>query len=131
MRNTHGKEENEMINTLRRFFVVSMALVLALVGSGLIQPSLSAQAAAVLPGMYATIWSGGSSYNSTVYTGKQLTLQVKVQNVGNVGLGITATMATPLAGPWTRNMIIAAPWWSAATARSHGCSPRKPLDRPM
>jgi hypothetical protein len=99
MRNTHGKEENEMINTLRRFFVVSMALVLALVGSGLIQPSLSAQAAAVLPGMYATIWSGGSSYNSTVYTGKQLTLQVKVQNVGNVGLGITATMATPTG--WT------------------------------
>jgi len=88
-----------MINTLRRFFVVSMALVLALVGSGLIQPSLSAQAAAVLPGMYATIWSGGSSYNSTVYTGKQLTLQVKVQNVGNVGLGITATMATPTG--WT------------------------------
>jgi hypothetical protein len=88
-----------MINTLRRIFVVSMALVLALVGSGLFQPSLSAQAAAVLPGMYATIWSGGSSYNSTVYTGKQLTLQVKVQNIGNVGLDITATLATPTG--WT------------------------------
>lgn len=87
-----------MINTLRKFFVVSMALVLALVGSGVFMPALQAQAA-TLPGMVSTLWSGGSSYTSTVYTGKQLTLQAKVQNVGNEPLDITATLVTPTG--WT------------------------------
>ena len=84
-----------MMKSLRKFFVVSIALVLALAGSGMLQPALSAQAAAVLPNMYVTIWSGGSSYTSTVYTGKQLTVQAVVKNAGNVPLDIVANLAAP------------------------------------
>jgi hypothetical protein len=84
-----------MMNQLRKFLVVNVALVLALVGSVILQPSISAQAAAVLPNMYVTVWSGGSSYTSTVYTGNQLTFQAKVQNSGNVPLQIVANLTAP------------------------------------
>jgi hypothetical protein len=84
-----------MMFHLRRFLIVNIALVLALVGSGVLQPSIPAQAAAVLPNMYVTVWSGGSSYTSTVYTGKQLTFQAKVQNSGNVPLDIVASLTAP------------------------------------
>ena len=72
-----------------------MALILALVGSGVFVPSMQAQAAAALPNMYVYLLSGGSSYTSTVYTGTQLTLQAKVQNDGNVPLQIVANLAIP------------------------------------
>ena len=84
-----------MINHLRRFFIVNFALVLALLGSGVLQPSMQAQAAAALPNMVVTLWSGGSSYTSTVYTGRQLTFQAKVQNAGNVPLQIVANLTAP------------------------------------
>ena len=84
-----------MMKQLRRFLVVNIAFVLALAGSGILQPSIPAHAAALLPNMYASIWSGGSSYTSTVYTGKQLTIQTKVQNTGNVPLQIVASLAAP------------------------------------
>jgi len=84
-----------MINHLRRFFIVNIALVLALIGSGVLQPSMQAQAATALPNMYVTLWSGGSSYTSTVYTGRQLTFQAKVQNAGNVPLQIVANLTAP------------------------------------
>ncbi len=84
-----------MMNLLRRFLVVNIALVLALVGSGILQPAISTQAAAVLPNMYSYILSGGSTYTSTVYTGKQLTLQTKVKNTGNVPLDIVANLTAP------------------------------------
>ena len=84
-----------MMNHLRKFFVMNIALVLALVGSGMLQPAIQAQAAAVLPNMYVTLWSGGSSYTSTVYTGRQLTFQAKVQNAGNVPLDIVANLDGP------------------------------------
>lgn len=83
------------MNHLRKFFVVNFALVLALVGSGILQPSIPAQAAAVLPNMYVTLWSGGSSYTSTVHTSNQLTFQAKVQNAGNVPLQIVANLTAP------------------------------------
>jgi hypothetical protein len=92
---THLKEVNYMINHLRRFFIVNIALILALVGSGVFLPSMQAQAAASLPNMYAYLQAGGSSYSSTVYTGKQLTLQAKVQNSGNVPLQIVANLSVP------------------------------------
>jgi hypothetical protein len=85
------KRGEKMINSLRRFFIISMALVLALAGSGVLQ----AHAAATLPNMYVTLLSGGSIYTSTVYTGKQLTLQAKVQNMGNVPLEIVANLDAP------------------------------------
>jgi len=80
-----------MINQLRRFLILNLALVLALVGSGVVQ----AHAAALLPNMYVSLWSGGSNYTSTVYTGRQLTFQAKVQNAGNVPLQIVANLTTP------------------------------------
>jgi hypothetical protein len=80
-----------MKNHLRRFFIINMALALALLGSGVLQ----AHAAAALPNMYVTLLSGGSTYTSTVYTGKQLTFQAKVQNVGNVPLEIVANLTVP------------------------------------
>ena len=45
--------------------------------------------------MYVTLLSGGSSYTSTVYTGRQLTFLAKVQNAGNVPLTIAASLETP------------------------------------
>jgi hypothetical protein len=84
-----------MINHLRRFLIVNFALVLAFVGSGVLLPSMQVQAAAALPNMYVTLLSGGSSYTSTVYTGRQLTFQAKVQNAGNVPLTIVASLETP------------------------------------
>ena len=84
-----------MINHLRRLLIVNMALILALVGSGVLLPSMQAQAAAALPNMYVSLLSGGSSYTSTVYTGKQLTFQAKVQNAGNVPLQIVANLTAP------------------------------------
>jgi hypothetical protein len=94
-RNTHPKEEKEMFTKLRRFIVVNMALVLALVGSGVLQPTIQAQAAAVLPNMYAYLLSNGSYYTSTVYTGNKITLQANVQNSGNVPLQIVANLTAP------------------------------------
>jgi hypothetical protein len=84
-----------MINHLRRFFIVNMALVLALVGSGILQPAMQANATAALPNMYVTLMSGGSTYTSTVYTGKQLTFQAKVYNAGNVPLQIVTNLTAP------------------------------------
>ena len=83
-----------MLNHLRRFFIINIALVLALVGSGVLLPAMQAHAAA-LPNMYVTLLSGGSSYTSTVYTGRQLTFQAKVQNAGNVPLQIVANLTAP------------------------------------
>jgi hypothetical protein len=94
-RNTHPKEVKVMFNHLRRFFVVNLALALALIGSGVIQPSIQVQAAAVLPNMYVWLVSGGSYYTSTVYTGKELTFQAIVQNSGNVPLQIVANLTVP------------------------------------
>jgi hypothetical protein len=84
-----------MINHLRRFFIVNIALVLALAGSGVLLPSMQVQAAAALPNMYVTLLSGGSTYTSTVYTGRQLTFQTRVQNTGNVPLQVVANLTTP------------------------------------
>jgi hypothetical protein len=80
-----------MKNQLRRFFIITMALVLALAGSGVLQ----AHAAAALPNMYVTLLSGGSTFTSTVYTGKQLNFQARVQNAGNVPLEIVANLTAP------------------------------------
>ena len=91
---TNRKEVNEMANQLRRFFLVNIALVLALAGS-VVLPAVQTQAAAVLPNMYVTLLSGGSTYTSTVYTGVELTFKANVKNVGNVPLDITATLTPP------------------------------------
>ncbi|HVM70188.1 MAG TPA: hypothetical protein VMT91_00400 [Anaerolineales bacterium] len=84
-----------MTNQSRRFFLVNIALVLALVVSMILLPAMQTQAAAVLPNMVATLLSGGSTYTSTVYTGKVISFQANVKNVGNVPLQITATLTPP------------------------------------
>jgi len=94
-RNTYPKEVNEMVNHLRKFFIVNMALALAMLGSGVLQPSIQVQAAVPLPNMYVTLMSGGSYYTSTVYIGSQFTFQANVQNTGNVPLQIVANLTTP------------------------------------
>jgi hypothetical protein len=84
-----------MINHLRRILILNIALVLALVGGGVLQPAMQAQAAATLPNMYVSLLSNGSYYTSTVYTGTQLTFQARVQNAGNVPLQIVANLTAP------------------------------------
>lgn len=84
-----------MFTNLRRFLIVIMALALALVGSGVIQPSIQAQAAAVQPHMYAYLLANGSYYTSTVTIGNKLTLQANVQNSGSVPLQIVADLTVP------------------------------------
>ncbi len=83
-----------MLSHLRRFFIVNMAIVLALVGSGVLQPS-QVQAASVLPNMIVTLQSGSSSYMSTTYAGTSLTFQALVNNVGNVPLQVIANLTAP------------------------------------
>ncbi len=90
-----------MFNHLRRYIVVNLALALALIGSGVLQPAIQVQAAAVLPGMYVWLVSGGNYSISTVYTGNQLTLQANVQNSGNVPLQIVANL--PIPSGWSLN----------------------------
>ncbi len=90
-----------MFKRLHRFLFINIALVLALVGSGLLQPAIQANAAAPLPNMYVSLASGSGYYTSTVYSGTQITLQAKVQNAGNVALQLTANLTTPTG--WTLN----------------------------
>ena len=84
-----------MINHLRKILVVNAALILALLGSGVVQPAMQAQAASVQPGMLVTLLSRGSYYTTWIDFGAQFTFQAKVQNTGNVPLQIIANLDTP------------------------------------
>lgn len=90
-----------MINHLRKILVVNAALVLALLGRGVVQPALQAQAASIQPGMQVSLLSRGSYYTTWIDFGAQFTFQAKVQNTGNVTLQIIANLDTPQG--WTLN----------------------------
>jgi hypothetical protein len=84
-----------MFKPLRKILPVLMALVLALLGSGVLQPAIQAQAASVQPGMSVTLMSRGSTYTTTIDFGAQFTFQAKVQNTGNVPLQMIANLDVP------------------------------------
>jgi hypothetical protein len=90
-----------MFNHLRKILIVNAALVLALLGSGVAQPVLQAQAAAVQPAMQVSLISRGNYYTTWIDFGAQFTFQAKVQNTGNVPLQIIANLDTP--GGWSLN----------------------------
>ena len=90
-----------MINSLRKILMVFAALLLALLGSGVLQPAMQAQAAAVTPGMSVVLWSRGSTYTTWIDLGAQFTFQARVQNTGNASLELVANLDVP--GGWDLN----------------------------
>jgi hypothetical protein len=82
-----------MIRPLRKILILNIALILALLGSGVLQSSV--QAAATMPGMAVTLISRGSTYTTTIDFGAEFTFQAKVQNTGNVPLEVVANLDTP------------------------------------
>jgi hypothetical protein len=84
-----------MIKLFRKFLIVFAALLLALLGSGVLQPAMQAQAASVQPGMVVTLMSRGSTYTTWIDLGAQFTFQAKVQNTGNVPLQLVANLDVP------------------------------------
>jgi hypothetical protein len=83
-----------MRNPQIRKLVVSFALVLALLGGGLI-PTSQARADSILPNITVTLISGNSTYASTVYADQELTFQAQVKNIGNVPLQVVANLTIP------------------------------------
>ena len=89
-----------MFNHRSKIFIIILVLSIALLGSGVMVPSVQAQAqtnlsASVAPNMQVTLISSGSTYASTVYAGKGLTFQTKVKNTGNVPLQVVANLTVP------------------------------------
>jgi hypothetical protein len=84
-----------MINSLRKILVVNAALILALFGSGVLQPTMQVQAASAQPGMVVTLMSRGNTYTTWIDFGAQFTFQAKVQNTGNIPLQIIANLDVP------------------------------------
>ncbi len=78
-----------------KLLLVTLALVLALLGSGLYVYPQASSAASILPNMSVTLASGGSTYASTVYAGKPLIFRATVKNIGNVPLQVVANLTTP------------------------------------
>jgi len=81
--------------THRKIFIISLALIIALLGSGVMVPSIQTQAAAINPSMRVTLFSGGSTYAATVYAGRGLTFQAQVTNTGSVPLQVIANLTVP------------------------------------
>ena len=84
-----------MIKPLRRIAVVSLALALALLGSGVMLPAIQAFAAPVLPNMNVILQARGSSYSASIEVGNKFTFQAFVQNTGNVSLEMVANLDVP------------------------------------
>jgi hypothetical protein len=83
-----------MFAFLRKFFVVNVALILALLGSG-ITPAIVHAQTPILPNMLVTLVSGNSTYSSTVYAQRPLTFQAYIKNTGNVPLQAVANLTVP------------------------------------
>jgi hypothetical protein len=79
----------------RRISVINILLMIALLASVILVPSVNTQAASLNPQMRVTLFSGNSTYASTVYVGKLLTFQATIKNVGNVPLNVTANLTVP------------------------------------
>jgi hypothetical protein len=89
-----------MLNHPRKIFIIMLVFSMALLGSGVMVPSVQARvqtnlSASVAPNMQVTLISGGSTYASTVYAGKGLAFQTKVKNTGNVPLQVVANLTVP------------------------------------
>jgi hypothetical protein len=89
-----------MLNYQRKIFIIILVLSIALLGSGIMVPSVQAQtlgnlSASVAPNMQVTLMSGGSTYASTVYAGNSLIFRAQVKNTGNVPLQVTANLTVP------------------------------------
>jgi len=89
-----------MLNHLRKILVLMLVLSIALLGSGIMVPTVRAQAqtnlsASVAPNMQVSLVSGDSTYASTVYAGNSLIFRAKVKNTGNVPLQVTANLTVP------------------------------------
>jgi len=66
-----------------------------LLGSGVLQPAIQAQAASLQPSMAVELMSRGSYYTTTIDFGAQFTFQAKVKNTGNVPLEVVANLDVP------------------------------------
>jgi hypothetical protein len=84
-----------MITHLRKFLVINVALILALLGGGVLLPAIQGQAASDLPDMVVTLMSRGSAYTTTVDFGSEFTFQARVQNTGNLPLEIVTNLDVP------------------------------------
>jgi len=84
-----------MITQRYRISIITIAIIMALVGSGVLVPPIQTQASAILPNMSVTLSSGGSTYASTVYVGNSLIFRARVNNTGNVPLQVTANLTVP------------------------------------
>ncbi len=84
-----------MINFRTRISIISIAIMMGLLSSWVLYPPIQTQAASILPSMNVTLFSGGSTYASTVYAGNSLIFRAAVQNTGNVPLLITANLTVP------------------------------------
>ena len=84
-----------MNNQRSRIILISIAIILALLGSGVLYPPIQTRAASILPNMTVTLSSGDSTYASTVKSGNSLIFRAAVKNTGNVPLQVTANLAYP------------------------------------
>ena len=84
-----------MFNHRCRILLISVAILLALLGSGVLTPPIQAQADSILPNMTVTLSSGNSTYASTVYADNSLIFRAAVKNTGNVPLQVTANLNVP------------------------------------
>jgi acyl-CoA hydrolase len=75
--------------------MISLAILLALLGSGVLIPPIQSRANAILPNMTVTLSSGNSTYASTVRAGTSIIFRAQVKNTGNVPLQVTANLTVP------------------------------------
>lgn len=88
-----------MYNLKRKIFMIIFVLCIALLGSGVMVPSVKAQtdlSSPILPNMRVTLTANDSRYYSaTIYAGKSLIFRAKVKNIGTVPLQVTANLTVP------------------------------------
>jgi hypothetical protein len=90
-----------MHNHQHKIFIIMLVFSIALLGSGIMVPSVRAQAqtnlsASVFPNMRVTLTANDASYYSaTIYAAKSLIFRAKVKNTGNVPLQVTANLTVP------------------------------------
>ncbi len=80
---------------LRKTVWISLAILLALLGSSVFIAPVQTQASSILPNMSVTLLSGGSTSSLSVHTGRPLIFRAQVKNTGNVPLQVTANLTVP------------------------------------
>jgi len=79
----------------RKILFVTLAIALALLGSGILPSAAQAQTTAVHPSMKVTLLSNGSISPATVSAGSPLTFEAQIKNTGDVPLQVLGTVALP------------------------------------